>query len=161
VDQILDKTRSPKLRSLADEGLEAQDMSGVQALASVIARSAQASAVFGEPVRQGSSVIVPVAKAVWGVVGGKGPQGERQGGGGGMHVVPVGFIHLENGRARFHPLRKSALIFGAIAILAGALMVGAQQLRLMRRDMQIDAKGQVFDRSALNDLQRERETAGP
>lgn len=111
-------------------------MSGVEQLAAVIGRSARASAVFGEPVNQGSSVIIPVAKAIWGVGGGKGPAGNGDGGGGGMHVSPVGYIHVEKGRARFHPLRNSVLSFGTVAALTGALMIIGRQLRLLRRDRQ-------------------------
>lgn len=135
MDRILDSTRSSAPALLANDGIEAQSVSGVERLASVIGRSARACAVYGEAVYQGSSVIVPVAKATWGVGGGKGPGDSGEGGGGGMHVVPVGFIHLEKGRARFHPIRKSALSFGAIAALLGALMIVGRQIRLMRRDM--------------------------
>ncbi len=128
MDQTIDKTLAPILHSLAEAGFEERDMSGVERLASVIAASVQASAVFGEPVHEGSSVIIPVARVVWGVGGGNGPQGQGQGGGGGMRMVPVGYIHIENGHARFHPIRKSALVFGAIAIVAGALLLAGRQL---------------------------------
>ena len=132
MDQILDKTQSPNLHSLVDAGVEAQDLSGIESLASVIAGNARASSVFGEPIHQGSTVIVPVARAVWGVGGGNGPQGQGQGGGGGMRMVPVGYIHIENGHARFHPIRKSAMVFGAIAIVAGALLLAGRRLWLKR-----------------------------
>jgi uncharacterized spore protein YtfJ len=140
VDQILNKTRSSIPTSQKEAGFEVQDISGVERLASVIARTAQASAVFGEPVYQGATVIVPVAKAMWGVGGGKGPERTGDGSGGGMRVVPVGYIHIENGRARFHSIRKSALVFGTIALAVGALLMGGRQLRLMRRDRQAEAK---------------------
>lgn len=129
---MLDKTRSQYLNSLTEAGFDAQAMSGVERLASVIGGSAQASAVFGEPVHQGSTIVVPVAKALWGVGGGEGPEGQGQGSGGGMHVVPVGYIHIENGHAHFHPIRKSALVVGAIALVAGALLMLGRQVRLNR-----------------------------
>jgi uncharacterized spore protein YtfJ len=134
MDQMLKNTGSSDLTLQAAEGLEAKGVFGVERLAAVIGQSAKASAVFGEPVHQGSSVIIPVARAIWGVGGGNGPAGN--GNGGGMHVSPVGFIHIEQGRARFHPLRKSVLSFGGIAALAGALMIVGRQLRLMSRDRQ-------------------------
>lgn len=140
MDQVLNNSRNSGSDFPADDDFEAKGASAVERLASVIARNARASAVFGEPVHQGSSVIVPVAKATWGAGGGKGPQGNGEGGGGGMHIAPVGFIHLENGRARYRPIRKSALVFGTIAVLAGALVLRGRQLRSIRRDMKAQAK---------------------
>jgi uncharacterized spore protein YtfJ len=140
VDQILNKVGSPDHALLAEAGLDAPGMSSVERLAAIIARGARASAIFGEPIHQGASVVIPVAKAIWGVGGGKGPAGTGDGGGGGMHVAPVGYIHVEQGRARFHPLRKSMLSLGVMAALAGALMIAGRQLRLMRRDRRDEAK---------------------
>jgi uncharacterized spore protein YtfJ len=140
MDQILKNASFSDPVFLAEDGLEAQGVSGVERLAAIIARGARASAVFGEPVHQDASVIIPVAKAIWGVGGGKGPALSGEGGGGGMRVAPVGYIHVEKGRARFHPLRKSGLSFGVIAALAGTLMIIGRQLRLMRRDRRAETK---------------------
>jgi uncharacterized spore protein YtfJ len=140
MDQILKSASSSDPILLAEECLDAQGMSGVERLAAIIAQGARASAVFGEPVHQDSSVIIPVAKAIWGVGGGKGPAQSGEGGGGGMRVAPVGYIHVEKGRARFHPLRKSGLSFGAIAALAGALIIVGQQLLLTRRERRAETK---------------------
>jgi hypothetical protein len=100
VDQILNNVGLPDHALLAEAGLDAPGVSSVERLAATIARGARASAIFGEPIHQGASVVIPVAKAIWGVGGGKGPAGTGDGGGGGMHVAPVGYIHVEHGRAR-------------------------------------------------------------
>lgn len=140
MDQILNNSCPSDGASPDGEGLEAQGASSAERLAAMMARSAQSSAVFGEPVHQGTSIIIPVAKAILGVGGGSGPANSGEGGGGGMRVAPLGFIHLENGRARFHPLRKSALSLGATAALVGALLFVGRQLRLIRRDMRSGTK---------------------
>ena len=79
-------------------------------------------AVFGQPIERDGTIVVPVAKARWGIGGGQGPgAGEAPkrpgGGGGGGTISPLGFIELTEGYAKFRPIRSSPLM-----ILAGTLL---------------------------------------
>lgn len=117
-----------------DIGTAAQDAPvpadgfSVGRLASMISRTATASTIFGDPVRQGENVIVPVAKATWGVGGGRNPGRGEEGGGGGVHIVPVGFIQMDNKRARFRKIRGPAANIAAAAVIVGALALFAAAL---------------------------------
>ena len=102
-------------------------------LASMISRTATASTIFGDPVRQGQNVIVPVAKATWGVGGGRNISMGEEGGGGGVHIVPVGFIQMDNKRVRFRRIRGPAAHIGTAAVLVGALALLAAALGAGRK----------------------------
>jgi hypothetical protein len=66
----------------------------------------QASAVYGEPVRQGKITIVPVARARRRLRLGKRP-------GASLDAVPVGCIEIRETGARYIPIRSA----GAVGIL--------------------------------------------
>jgi uncharacterized spore protein YtfJ len=72
-----------------------------------VGHRAQASAVFGEAVQDGSLTVIPVARTRFGF-GAGGGQGNREGeegsgggGGGGATVTPIGFIEMRDGAAEF------------------------------------------------------------
>ena len=84
----------------------------VKQVAETIQKEANARAVFAEPMKLDTHIVVPVASVVVSV-GGGGGGGSRQpdvklprifgGGGGGINVVskPVGFIHEKDGQVVF------------------------------------------------------------
>jgi len=75
-------------------------------IAETIGHSGDAKAVFGEPLKLATQVIVPVAAVSSHVGGGGGRSGIGSGGGGGFHlrVVPVGYIHERDGAVVFTPI---------------------------------------------------------
>lgn len=100
-----------------------------------VGQRAQASAVFGEAVRDGGVTVIPVARARFGFGGGSG-SGRREGeigsgggGGGGAAVTPIGFIEVYEGSARFK--RISSPTDWAVLVGAGSLALMAVK-RLLR-----------------------------
>lgn len=100
----------------------------IERLANHIGGYAGAQAVFGQPVERDGVTVIPVAKVRWGFGGGagtgskpgSGEEGAGGGGGGGVNAVPVGFIEISNGQARFVPWEDPAsrwplLVAGAVA----------------------------------------------
>ena len=95
---------------------EATDAAGpggfLERLAERVGMNAQASAVFGEPVRHGDVTVIPVARVGWGFGGGAGrggrpgdPEGgSGEGGGGGGSARPVGYIEITGTGTGFRPI---------------------------------------------------------
>lgn len=97
-------------------------------LAHAIARAANASAVFGAPVREGERTLIPIAQAAFRLGGADSFLGK--GAGGGMTIKPLGYIVMDRSGARLRrgPQRSLALVFG-LGLLAGM----AFAIRLMPR----------------------------
>lgn len=101
----------------------------LERIGEAVGQRAQASAVFGEPVRgEGGLTVIPVAKARFGFGGGggsggrEGEEGSGGGGGGGASVTAIGFIEVRDGSAEFKrissPMDWAALVAAAsIAVL--------------------------------------------
>ena len=104
----------------------------LERIGETVGQRAQASAVFGEPVRgEGGLTVIPVAKARFGFGGGggsrgsgsrEGEEGSGGGGGGGASVHAIGFIEVRDGGAEFKristPMDWAALIVASsIALL--------------------------------------------
>lgn len=101
------------------------------------------SAAFGEPIREGDAVLIPVASVTYGFGYGSGygpgsdveedasaEQGEDtgpgasrggagSGGGAGGRVKPQGYIRIQDGAVRYEPLRNSAIVSLAGIALGG------------------------------------------
>jgi Sporulation protein YtfJ (Spore_YtfJ) len=75
---------------------------------------AGANLVFGDRVEHDGMVVIPVAKAAWGIGGGIDGAKDSGGGGGGASVTPFGYVQIGDGDARFHrifsPLNAAAVI---------------------------------------------------
>ena len=83
----------------------------LERLAELVGGRAGVTAVFGEPIRQGELVVVPVARIRWGFGGGGGraedaPSGTASGSGGGGGVAgdPVGYIEISGDEAIFRQI---------------------------------------------------------
>jgi uncharacterized spore protein YtfJ len=122
---------------MADAGeikgrVEAQLARGefLERLAQRVGASAQASAVFGEPVERGGVTVIPVAKATWGVGGGTGQKAGEQGlvGGGGTSVSPVGYIEIRDTGAEFKPIRDPLRLAAVAAAGVGAAALAARAI---------------------------------
>ena len=97
----------------------------LERIGKAVGQRAQASAVFGEAVRDGGLTVIPVARARFGFGGGSG-SGRRQGevgsgggGGGGAAVTPIGFIEVREGGARFKRISSPtdwAVLIGAASL---------------------------------------------
>jgi len=88
---------------------------------------AGANLVFGDRVEHDGMVVIPVAKAAWGIGGGIDGAKDSGGGGGGASVTPFGYVQISDGDARFHrifsPLNAVAMIVAGTA--GTALMLRA------------------------------------
>jgi len=101
----------------------------------VVGHRAQASAVFGDAVQDGSVTVIPVARTRFGF-GAGGGQGNREGeegsgggGGGGAAVTAIGFIEMRDGSAEFKristPMDWLALVAAAsLALLTVKRLLG-------------------------------------
>jgi uncharacterized spore protein YtfJ len=101
-------------------------------LAQLVGGHAGAGAVFGEPVRNGDIVVIPVARTRWASGGGEGSastatdedaalpsgSGYGSGGGGGAMTDPIGYIEVGPDGAVFRRIGPSV---GALTILAAAI----------------------------------------
>jgi uncharacterized spore protein YtfJ len=103
IEKATDGARKAALGGPADRLLER--------LAELVGGRAGVTAVFGEPIRQGELVVVPVARIRWGFGGGGGraedaPSGTASGsgGGGGAAGDPVGYIEISGDEAIFRQI---------------------------------------------------------
>lgn len=94
-----------------------------------LADNAKATLIFADPVERDGMTIIPVAKMNWGFGGGGGSDKKGVtggvGGGGGIRTIPVGFIQLKGGKARFQPIFDAGKIIMMFAVwgLIGYLIV--------------------------------------
>ena len=84
-------------------------------------------AVFGDPIRSGKTIVIPVAevRTGFGFGGGQGheagEEGSGGGGGAGVRVIPRGYIAATKGRVRYRPIRGR---FGPLALAGFTLAAG-------------------------------------
>jgi uncharacterized spore protein YtfJ len=99
---------------------QSAETSFIERLARQIGITANAKYIYGEPVERGGVTVITVGKAVYGFGGGSGSKGMEggSGAGGGVAVMPVGYIEIKNGETRFRPLRDPFVYAGLIAALA-------------------------------------------
>ena len=92
-----------------------------------------AKSVYGEPVVNGDTTVVPVASVAFGYGGGFGKNerasGEGGGGGVGFRGIPAGYIEISPAGTRFVPVHEKRKI-GA-ALLAG-IAIGTLAAKLRR-----------------------------
>jgi uncharacterized spore protein YtfJ len=93
----------------------------IERLAHRIGASAQASAVFGQPVERSGVTVIPVAKATWGFGAGSGGEAGKEGagGGGGGSVAPLGYIEVRESGAKFKLIRDPRLIAAVLVVAIG------------------------------------------
>jgi uncharacterized spore protein YtfJ len=97
----------------------------------LLAQNIGAKSVYGEPVVNGDTTVVPVASVAFGFGGGFGKNESRQGVGAGSGIgfrgIPAGYIEITPAGTRFVAVRErqkvgAALLAGvAIGMLAGKL----------------------------------------
>lgn len=94
----------------------------IEHLAESIHNTFDTKIIFSKPVEKHGTLIIPVAKVMYGFGGGSGHENSRKGKGGGAGVIakPIGFIEITKEQTRFvsisHPVSYPALIFaGGIA----------------------------------------------
>ncbi len=100
------------------ESEAAEDM--VARLAQRLGATADAKAVFGEPVERNGVTVVPVARARWGVGGGAGKdkKGEKGTGvGGGVQTSPVGYIQVDEAGASYHRINDPLRYLVALLVM--------------------------------------------
>ncbi|WP_433870250.1 hypothetical protein [Saccharopolyspora sp. CA-218241] len=85
--------------------------------------------VFGEPVRQGDTTLVPVASVRLGR-GREGERGGEEGGGTGVHVRPVGAFEVCAKGVAWHPaVSVNRIVWGGQVALAVVLVAFAIAFR--------------------------------
>jgi uncharacterized spore protein YtfJ len=75
--------------------------------------------VFGDRVEHDGMVVIPVAKAAWGMGGGIDGAKDSGGGGGGARVTPFGYVQINDGEVRFR--RIFSPLNAVAAIIAGSV----------------------------------------
>jgi uncharacterized spore protein YtfJ len=91
---------------------------------------AGADLVFGQRVEHEGVVVIPVAKAVWGMGGGIDAAKDAGGGGGGATVRPLGYVQISDGDARFHRIFSP---LNAVAAIVAGTVGTALMLRALGR----------------------------
>lgn len=109
--------------------LSEQNSQFLEDLMKKLADNAKATLIFADPVEREGMTIIPVAKMMWGFGGGGGSDKKNAAGGtggaGGIRTIPVGFIQLKGGKARFQPIFDAGKIIMLFAVwgLLGYLIV--------------------------------------
>jgi uncharacterized spore protein YtfJ len=91
---------------------------------------AGANLVFGDRVEHDGIVVIPVAKAAWGIGGGIDGAKDSGGGGGGASVTPFGYVQISDGDARFHRIFSP---LNAVAVIIAGTVGTALMLRALGR----------------------------
>ncbi len=111
----------------------------LESMADKIGINARVSAVFADPVERDGVTVIPVARARWGFGGGAGSGsassethvGEGSGGGAGILLSPVGYIVLQDGKARYRPIydtRTFLQLFIAVGIVTPLVLRSVRKL---------------------------------
>jgi uncharacterized spore protein YtfJ len=113
---------------------------------------ATASRVFGEPITQGGSIVLPVAKVAGGAGGGtgtggtsgdagtggegrEGREGSGAGGGVGLSATPLGVFVIRDGKASWQPaFDLNRVILGGQLVAIAALLVVRALIKARRKD---------------------------
>ena len=111
-------------------------------LATRLGLPAGANLVFGDRVEHDGTVVIPVAKAVWGIGGGIDGAKDSGGGGGGARVTPFGYVQLRDGDARFHRIFSPQ---NAVAAIIAGTVGTALLLRALGRLMTALKTGPTAD----------------
>jgi uncharacterized spore protein YtfJ len=100
----------------------------IDRVTALIGKYANSAAVFGEPVQQDGTLVIPAAHLVWGFGGGRSLEDSRgssagSGAGGGAMVTPHGIIEIRRGRVRYHLARSGTKAF-FVGAAVGAILMG-------------------------------------
>jgi uncharacterized spore protein YtfJ len=123
----IDETMSTVRRSVEETRADRL----VERLAERIGARTGVQAVFGEPIRSGDTVVVPVARVRWGVGGGGGwsdaENASGSGGGGGVVSDPVGYVVISGDGAEYRPISRpwTSPVFVLSAAAAVAMVLGS------------------------------------
>jgi uncharacterized spore protein YtfJ len=106
----------------------------VEQLLSQVSDSAKVSRVFGEPVREGDVLLVPVARVRGGGGGGSGTgpdtEGSGSGGGGGFTADPAGVYVVKDGEVTWRPaVDVNRVVVGGQLVLIVMFLVLRSVLR--------------------------------
>ena len=102
---------------------------------------ATARRVFGEPINQDGSIVLPVAKVSGGAGGGTGTgseadgrEGGGTGGGVGLSATPLGVFVIRDGRASWRPaIDVNRIVLGGQLVAVAALLVLRALVKARRR----------------------------
>jgi uncharacterized spore protein YtfJ len=108
------------------------DRSPLPPIARLLRRTLSIRHVYGEPVREGPTTIIPVAQVAFGLGGGGGraipgpregaaatggvPEAFGSGGGGGVRMTPVGVLEIGPRGVRFIRFRPLGRLLGAVGV---------------------------------------------
>jgi uncharacterized spore protein YtfJ len=125
----------PRVRRRPEEAAEEASASRAVdtffgSLAHRLGLPAGANLVFGDRVEHDGTVVIPVAKAAWGIGGGIDGAKDSGGGGGGASVTPFGYVQIGNGDARFHRILSP---LNAVAVIVAGTVGTTLVLRALGR----------------------------
>jgi len=129
---MIDDTRAMDEARVAAEGAPGDRV--LERLAERLGAKAGVHAVFGEPIRQGDTTVISVARIRWGFGGGSGtadgPEtgtGTGSGGGGGVSASPVGYIRVGPNGTAFEPIRDPmpSPAFVLVSAVSAAILIRA------------------------------------
>jgi uncharacterized spore protein YtfJ len=98
----------------------------IERMAEKIGVTANARAVYGEPIERYGTTVIPVAKVRYGFGGGAGQKQQEEGGaggGGGVQVWPLGYIELGPHAVKFRRIRATSPVLPLALGLFGVWML--------------------------------------
>lgn len=108
----------------------------IERLAEKLGLAAKSSLIYGEPVERDGVTVIPVSKAMYGFGGGAGTKAgeEGSGGGGGLAIMPVGYIEMKQGNSRFRVIRDPQTVVKIVAIAGIVTLLTVRSItKVLRR----------------------------
>lgn len=106
-----------------------KNLTTVEHIANIMTGTFKDNVIFSDPIERDGVIVIPVAKIVYGLGGGKSNQ-SNEGGGGGLIARPVGYIEIKDGETHFRSIRDPSAYMPII--IASGIVVSLLLKRLIR-----------------------------
>jgi len=137
---------------ITDENVQATPVDPTEQALSKLLIAASADAVFGEPVVNGNTTVIPCSEVVigMGMGSGGGPSGENgnstgsgSGGGGGARSRPIAAIIITQDEVRVEPILDITRIVLASLTTGAFILLWVGRLSLMRRSGRLPSLSRI------------------
>ncbi|HXX77502.1 MAG TPA: spore germination protein GerW family protein [Ktedonobacteraceae bacterium] len=137
---------------ITDENVQAAPVDPTERALSKLLIAASADAVFGEPVVNGNTTVIPCSEVVigMGMGSGGGPSGENgnstgsgSGGGGGARSRPIAAIIITQDEVRVEPILDITRIVLASLTTGAFILLWVGRLSLMRRSGRLPSLSRI------------------
>lgn len=105
------------------------NLTTAEQIANLMSKTLGNKVIFSDPIERDGVIVIPVAKVIYGLGGGKSNQ-SNEGGGGGFIARPVGYIEIKEGETHFKAIRDVSAYMPII--VASGIVVSLLLKRLVR-----------------------------